>query len=102
MKEMVRRKLKKLLAINARNQVTLEVSALNSNSRIREQRIRRKPSNLLGMTHPNPKRNRSNKKWPTFASWLLKVTIKYHLLLTLCVMIIVMMIMMMMMIKALF
>ena len=55
MKEMVRRKLKRILVMNARNRVTSEVSAPNSSPRIKEQSIRRRHSKLLRMTHPNPK-----------------------------------------------
>ena len=62
MKEMVRRKLKRLLAMNVRNRVTFKVSALNSNPRIKEQMIERRPSKLLGMTPPNSKGKRNKKK----------------------------------------
>ena len=63
MKEMVRRKLQRLLlTMNARNQVTSEVSAPNSNPRAKEQRIERRPSKLLGMTPTNLKGKRYKKK----------------------------------------
>ena len=97
MKEMVRRKLKSLLVINVRNQVTSEVSVPNSNLRIKEERRKEKPSKVLGMTPSNPKEKRNNKKWPTFASWLLKMKMRYHLFLTFLVMIVNIMMMIMMM-----
>ena len=78
MKVKVRRKPKKLLAMNARNRVTFEVNVSSSNSRTREQRIKRSPSKLLRMTPPNQRRKRNKKKWPIFASWLLKMKIRYH------------------------
>ena len=62
MKEKVRRKPKRLLTMNARNLVTSEVSAPNSSPRIKEQRIGRRLSKLLGMTPPNPKGKRNKKK----------------------------------------
>ena len=62
MKEMVRRKLKRLLVMNARNRVILEVNVLSSNSRISEQMIERRPSKLLEMTPPNRKGTRNKKK----------------------------------------
>ena len=99
MKEKVRRNPKKLLTINARNRVTLEVSAPNSNPKIREQRRGEKPSKQLGMIPPNLRRKRNNKKWPTFASWLLKTRIRYHIFLIYLVMIIVNMMMMIMMMR---
>lgn len=49
--------------MSARNQDTLEVSAPNSNKRTREQRKGENPSKPHGMTPPNRKRKRSNKKW---------------------------------------
>ena len=82
MKEMVRRKLKRLLAMTVKNRVTLEVNVPSSNSRIMEQRIVRRPSKLLGMTPPNRRKKRSKKKWPTFASWLLKMKKRCHQFLT--------------------
>ena len=62
MKEMVRRKLKRLLVMNARNWVTSEVSAPNSSPRTKEQRIGRRHSKLLGMSPPNPKGKRNKMK----------------------------------------
>ena len=62
MKEMVRRKLKRLLVMNARNQVILKVNVPSSNSRTNEQRKGRRPSKLHGMTPMNQKRKKSNKK----------------------------------------
>ena len=62
MKEMVRIKLKRLLVINVKNRVTLEVNVPSSNSRTREQRIEKRPSKLLGMTPLNPKGKRNKKK----------------------------------------
>ena len=59
---MVRRKLKRLLAMNVRNWVTSKVSTPNSNLRTKEQRIERKPSKLLRMTPLNPKGKRNKKK----------------------------------------
>ena len=106
MKEKIRRKPKMLLTMNARNRVTSEVSVPNSNPRIKEHRIERRPSKLLGMTPPNSKIKRSNKKWPTFALWLFKTKMKYLLLFILLLMIVmiimmIMMMMMMMMMRAL-
>ena len=74
MNEKARRKLKRLLVMNARNRVTSKVSALNSSPKTNKQRIRRRLSKLLRITPPNPKGKRNNKKWPTFASWLLRMT----------------------------
>ena len=62
MKEMVRRKLKRLLAMNVRNRVTSKVSAPNSSPRIKEQRIGRRHSKLLRMSPPNPKGKRNKMK----------------------------------------
>ena len=62
MKEKVRKELKRLLAMNARNQVILEVSTPNSNPRIREQRKGESPSKKLGMIPPNLRRKRNNMK----------------------------------------
>ena len=53
-----KRKPKRLLAMNAKNWVTLKVSAPNSSPRTKEQSTRKKHSKLLGMTHPNPKRKK--------------------------------------------
>ena len=61
MKEMVRRKLKRLLVMNARNRVTLEVIVPSSNSRTRDKRIERRPSKLLGITPLNRRRKRSKR-----------------------------------------
>ena len=97
MKVMVRKKSKKLLSMNARNLVIFEVSVPNSNLRTREQRKGERPLKLLGMTLPNRRRKRSKKKWPTFASWLLKMKIRYHQSLTHLVIIIINVIMTMMM-----
>ena len=44
------RRTKKLLTMNTRNRDILEVSAPSSNSRTKEQRIRKRPSKLHGMT----------------------------------------------------
>ena len=62
MKDMVRRKLNRLLVMNASNQVTSKVSALNSSPRTKEQRIGKRLSKLLGMTILNPKGKRNKKK----------------------------------------
>ena len=62
MKEMVRRKLKKLLAMDAKNWVTFKVIVPNSNPRTKEQMIERKHSKLLRMTPLNLKRKRNKKK----------------------------------------
>ena len=95
MKEMVRRKLKRLLVMNVKNWVTYEVSAPNSSLRTKEQGIGRRLSKLHGMTPLNPKGKRNKKKWPTFASWLLKATARYHLLVILLLMIVMNIVMMM-------
>ena len=62
MKEKVRKKPNKLLAMNVRKRVTSEVSALNSSPRTKEQRIGRRHSKLLGMSPPNPKGKRNKMK----------------------------------------
>ena len=62
MKEKVRRKPNKLLAMNVRNRVTSEVSAPNSSPRIKDQRIERRLSKLLGMTPLNLKGKRNKMK----------------------------------------
>ena len=62
MKEMVRRKLKRLLVMNARNRATFKVSSPNSSPKIKEQKIGRRLSMLLGMTPPNPKGKINKKK----------------------------------------
>ena len=62
MKEKVRRKSKRLLAMNVKNKVTSEVSAPNSSPRIKEQRIGRRLLKLLGMTPPNSKGKRNKMK----------------------------------------
>ena len=55
MKEKVRRKPKRLLAMNARNRVILEVNVPSSNSRTKEQRKGIRPSKLHGISPPNRK-----------------------------------------------
>ena len=62
MKEMVRRKLKRLLVMNVRNRVTSVVNAINSSPRTKDQRIRKRLSKLLRITPSNPKGKRNKKK----------------------------------------
>ena len=62
MKEMVRRKLKRLLVMNVRNRVTSVVTAINSSPRTKDQRIRKRLSKLLRITPSNPKGKRNKKK----------------------------------------
>ena len=57
-----KKKPKRLLAMNARNWVILNVSAPNSSPRTKEQRIGRRHSKLLGMSPPNPKGKRNKMK----------------------------------------
>ena len=59
---MVKRKQKKLLAMNARSRDILEVNVPNSNTRTNEQKIGRRLSKLLGMTPLNSKRKKNKKK----------------------------------------